>query len=108
MSEVDVIRLDGDVDLARAPALREELRRRVANEDRGLVIDLGEVRYLDSAGVNVLFEVAEDLSNRGLRLGVVVPEGSLLDRVIELVDLRSVAAVERTVDAARAALDEPA
>jgi anti-anti-sigma factor len=108
MSEVKVIHLDGDVDLARAPALREELRRGVANEDRGLIIDLAEVRYLDSAGVNVLFEVSEDLSNRGLRLGVVVPEGSLLDRVIELVDLRSAAAVERTVDAARAALGEPA
>jgi anti-sigma B factor antagonist len=108
MTEVSVIHLEGDVDLARAPALREELRRGVGNDDRGLLIDLGEVRYLDSAGVNVLFEVAEDLSNRDLRLGVVVPEGSLLDRVIELVDLRSVAVVERTVEAALAALEEPA
>jgi anti-anti-sigma factor len=108
VSDVSVIHLDGDVDLARAPALREELRRSVGNAQRGLVVDLGEVRYLDSAGVNVLFEVAEDLANRALRLAVVVPEGSLLDRVIELVDLRAVAAVERTVDAALAALDDPA
>jgi anti-anti-sigma factor len=105
MSDVRVIQLEGDVDLARAPALREELRRSVSNEQRGLVVDLSEVRYLDSAGVNVLFEVAEDLSNRGLRLAVVVPEGSLLDRVIELVDLRAAATVTRTVEAALAAFD---
>jgi anti-sigma B factor antagonist len=103
MSPVRVVELDGDIDLARAPALREELRRGVGNEDSGLVVDLSEVRYLDSAGVNALFELAADLAARRLRLAVVVPEGGLLDRVIELVDLRAVAGVERSVaDASRA------
>jgi len=105
MSDVRVVHVEGDVDLARAPALREELRRSVGNDSRGLVVDLGEVRYLDSAGVNVLFEVSEDLAARGLRLAVVVPDGSLLDRVIELVDLRSAATVARTVEDALAAFD---
>jgi anti-sigma B factor antagonist len=105
MSPVRVVELDGDIDLARAPALREELRRGVGNEDQGLVVDLSEVRYLDSAGVNALFEVAEDLAERRLKLAVVVPEGGLLDRVIELVDLRTVARVERSVADAVANLE---
>jgi anti-sigma B factor antagonist len=105
MSPVRVVELDGDIDLARAPALREELRRGVGNEDSGLVVDLSEVRYLDSAGVNALFEVAADLAARRLRLVVVVPEGGLLDRVVELVDLRAVAGVERSVADAVASVD---
>jgi anti-anti-sigma factor len=104
LTAVRVVHLDGDIDLARAPELLEQLRRTVIGDDRGLVADLTDVRYLDSAGVNVLFEVAEDLAQRRQELALVVPEGGLLDRVVELVDLRSAARVERSVEAAVAAL----
>jgi anti-sigma B factor antagonist len=108
VSEVRVVHVDGDIDLARAPELREQLRRVVRNDDHGLVVDLTGVGYLDSAGVNTLFEVSEDLATRRLELAVVVPEGGLLDRVVEIVDLRSAARVERSVEAAVAALLGPA
>jgi anti-sigma B factor antagonist len=104
MSHVAVVELDGDIDLARAPGLVQELRGSVGKDERGLVVDLSEVRYLDSAGVNALFEVSEDLATRRIGLAVVIPEGGLLDRVVELVDLRTVAKVERSVEAAVAAL----
>jgi anti-sigma B factor antagonist len=105
VSRVAVVELGGDIDLARAPALREELRRGVDNHDLALVVNLSAVGYLDSAGVNALFEVADDLSRRRIALAVVVPENGVLDRVVELVDLRSVARVERTVEDAVAAFD---
>jgi anti-anti-sigma factor len=105
VTDVRVVALDGDIDLARAPGLRAELRRSVGEDDRGLVVDLTAVRYLDSAGVNALFGVADDLASRRLKLALVVPEGGLLDRVLELVDMRAAARVERTVQAALAALD---
>jgi anti-anti-sigma factor len=108
LSEVKVIHVDGDIDLARAPALREELRRSVGKGDRGLVVDLTAVRYLDSAGVNALFGVADDLAARRLPLAIVVPEEGLLDRVVELVDLRKAARIERSVAAAVTALEESA
>ena len=104
MSEVRVVEIEGDVDIARAPLLREELRRSVDKHDLGLVVDLSETKYLDSAGVNVLFEVAEDLADRQLGLAIVVPEGGLVDRVVALVDLAAVAGVHRTVDDATRAL----
>jgi stage II sporulation protein AA (anti-sigma F factor antagonist) len=106
LTRVSLIELDGDIDLARAPELREELRGSVHNQDVGLIVDLSAVRYLDSAGVNVLFEVAGDLTTRRIALAVVVPEGGLLDRVVELVNLRAVARIERTVDDAVAAFDD--
>ena len=105
MSQVRVVHVEGDVDLARAPQLRDELRRSVGAADHGLVVDLSGVRYLDSAGVNALFGLADDLAARRLPLAIVVPEDGLLDRVVELVDLRSAARVERSVGAAVAAVE---
>jgi anti-sigma B factor antagonist len=105
MSEVRVVAVNGDVDISRAPALRDELRRSVSNHDSGLVVDLSPTTYLDSAGVNTLFEVAEELRDRQLGFAVVVPEGSLVERVIVLVDLAAAAGIHRTVDDARRALE---
>ena len=68
------------------------------------MVDLSETRYLDSAGVNVLFELAEDLSERQLTFALVVPEGGLVERVVMLVDLASVAQLHRSVAAAREAI----
>lgn len=47
-----------------------------------------------------MFEVAEGLGSRQVGLAVVVPEGSLVERVVELVDLGSVVRLHRTVEAA--------
>jgi len=103
MSEpIPVVRLSGDVDLARAPALREELMTAVNNRHEGLVVDLTGADYLDSAGVNVLFEVAEELQRHQLGMALVIPPDSIVEKVVTLVDLGSVAPVERDVEAALA------
>jgi anti-anti-sigma factor len=104
VSAVRVVAVDGDVDISRAPVLREELRRSVGNHDLGLIVDLSETQYLDSAGVNVLFELAEELTDRQLAFALVVPEGSLVERVVTLVDLASVAGLHRTVAEATEAI----
>ena len=104
MSDVRVVSVDGEVDISRAPVLREELRRSVANHDIGLVVDLSDTEYLDSAGVNVLFELAEELSERQLAFAIVVPEGGLVERVVTLVDLAAVARIHRSVAEATSAM----
>jgi anti-anti-sigma factor len=103
---VPVLRLGGEVGIANARAFREKLTEVVENRDLGVVIDLSHVTYLDSAGVNVLFEVAEALRSRQLRMALVVPERGLVRRVVELVDLVSVAGVHRSVEAAVAGVRE--
>ena len=103
MTDVRVVQIDGEVDTMRAPMLRDELRRKLDNHDIGLVVDLSEAQYLDSAGVNMMFELAEELGDRQIGLAIVVPEGGLVERVVTLVDLASVASLHRTVaDAVRA------
>ncbi|HEU0025347.1 MAG TPA: STAS domain-containing protein, partial [Thermoleophilaceae bacterium] len=84
---VPVAYLSGDVDVSVSASLRERLLRAVENQDVGLVVDLSDARYVDSAGINVLFELAERLKVRQLAFAIVVPEDGLIERVFALVDL---------------------
>ena len=101
---VGVVAVEGEVDVVQSYALRDRLLGAVRNEDLGLVVDLSEATYIDSAGVSLLFELAERLGERQLRLAVVLPEENLVERVLKMVDLRSVANVERTVGDALSAV----
>ena len=102
---VGVVSLAGEVDVLQAHALRNLLLGAVRNEDLGLVVDLSDATYIDSVGVSLLFELAERLAERQLGLAVVLPDGGLVERVLTIVNLSSVATVRHTVDEALAAID---
>jgi anti-anti-sigma factor len=101
---VPVARMTGEVDLTRAPTIRIDLLRAVTNQDHGLVIDLRDATYIDSAGVNVIFELAERLSARQQALAAVVPDRAIIERVLSLVNLRSILETYRTLEEAIAAI----
>jgi anti-anti-sigma factor len=101
---VGVVTLTGEVDIVQASQLREHLLGAVRNDDLGLVVDLTQASYIDSVGVSLLFELAEKLSERQLRLAVVLPDGGLVGRVLGIVNLRSVADVHSSVDDAVSAI----
>lgn len=101
---VGIARLTGDVDITQASVLREQLLGAVRNDDLALVVDLTDARYVDSVGVSLLFELAERLTGRQMRFAVVVPHEGLAERVLTIVDLKSVAEVHGDLDEALAAL----
>jgi len=101
---VGIARLSGDVDITQASVLREQLLGAVRNDDLGLVVDLTRASYVDSVGVSLLFELAERLTGRQLRFAVVIPHDGLVERVLTIVDLESVAEVHRDLDEALAAV----
>ena len=101
---VGIARLSGDVDITQASVLREQLLGAVRNDDLGLVVDLTRATYVDSVGVSLLFELAERLTGRQLRFAVVIPQDGLVERVLTIVDLESVAGVHRELDEALAAV----
>jgi anti-anti-sigma factor len=80
--ELLVARLGGEVDISHVPVVRDRPYRALDNQDDGLLVDLSEATYIDSAVVNLLFELADRLGTHQLRLAVVVPEGGLVDRVL--------------------------
>lgn len=101
---VAVACVSGQIDLSNRIEVRDRLTAELANADHGLVLDLVRVDYLDSAGVTALFAIAERLLDRQQQLRLVVPEGARIRRVLDLVDVASVAPVDADVEAAVAAV----
>ena len=106
--EVPVARLEGEVDLGRKAQLAAALAAAVEPRDRGLVLDLSAVAYLDSAGVHLVHELMLTLEERGQALRVVAAPGAAVLRVLELVDLRRTVPLDASVADAVAKLTPPA
>jgi anti-anti-sigma factor len=97
-----VARLSGEVDMTNASYVANELAASVTNDAAGLVIDLTGARYLDSAAIELLFDLARRLQHRRQELRLALPEGSPLTRLLELTEVGSVAPIYATVEAALA------
>jgi len=108
VGDVPVARLQGEVDLGGVAQLGPSLAATVQPHDRGLVLDLSAVDYLDSAGVHLLGELVLTLEECGQRLRVVAEPGAPVRRVLELVEFEQTVAVDASVAAAVAALTPPA
>jgi len=95
-----VARLSGEVDMTNAARVREELLAAIPNDVLALVVDLGQCRYLDSAAIEVVFDLSRRLGRRRQELRLVVPDASPLGRVLTLTDVATVAPVHGTLDSA--------
>ena len=76
--EVQLVRLAGEIDFSNAAKLETDISEAIPNDVAGLVLDLSETHYLDSAGIRMLFELRERLEGRRQSLVAVVPDGSLI------------------------------
>ncbi len=88
-----VATLAGEVDMTNAEYVREEITAQVPNDAHALVIDLSSTQYLDSAAIELLFELSRRLGRRRQELRLVVPDDSPLTRLLSLTDVASVAPV---------------
>lgn len=96
---VPVARPREDIDAANARLVRDELAACLDDADR-LVLDLGETRYIDSVGIDMLFRLNELLSQRRAALLLVIPQSSQLMRLAQIVGLPSAMAIHETVEQA--------
>jgi anti-anti-sigma factor len=76
-------RCRGDVDLASAAILRTALSEALARLPKSLVVDLAEVGFFDSSGLNVLLRIRIDALAAGVPLALASPSASV-GRVFEL------------------------
>jgi anti-anti-sigma factor len=79
-----VAKLTGEIDLSNAAMVRRAILESIPNRDVGLVVDLTRVRYLDSAGIAMLFGLARRLAEHNQRLTMVVPSDSLVRRSLQV------------------------
>jgi anti-sigma B factor antagonist len=85
--EVPVARLHGEVDASNVKEIGDRLRSLLSNRSVAMVVDLSQTTYLDSAGINLLFSLGEEMRGRQQRLALVVAGGSPISRMIELTGL---------------------
>ena len=64
VNDTMVVRVDGELDLATAPALWAALERPLADGDQ-LVLDLSAVTFIDSTGLSVLLRAYQVLGATG-------------------------------------------
>jgi anti-anti-sigma factor len=85
--DVAVARLEGEIDASNVSDVLERLRSLVSNRSVAMVIDLSATTYLDSAGINILFALGEEMHGRQLRLALVVTPESPILRMITITGL---------------------
>lgn len=95
-----VAHVAGEIDVTNVRRLGADLLEVVANEAEGLIVDLAGVRYLDSAGIEMLFETSRRLRRRRQSMALVLPASSPLAPVLEITGVAAAAAVHISVEAA--------
>jgi anti-sigma B factor antagonist len=95
-----VARLQGEIDQSNTRMLGEALTDGLANESMALVLDLSEIDYFDSAGIQLIYELRGNLEARGQQLRLVIPAGSPSRAALELAGVSRHVALFETAAAA--------
>jgi anti-sigma B factor antagonist len=96
---VVIVTVQGEIDVSNVAEIGSQLTE-ISNEPLGLVVDLGGVTHLDSAGIAMLYDLNARLDRRRLRLVVVTPPTAPARRVLELTAFSRRARLADDVDAA--------
>jgi anti-sigma B factor antagonist len=84
-SGVVVARIEGEIDASNSALVEDRLTAAVPNSALGMVLDLSDLSFVDSSGVELFFRLGERLEDRRQRLAVTLPEDSPVRRVFEIV-----------------------
>jgi len=79
-----MLRVSGEIDLANATAVQDQIFSAIGNDVMRVSINLTDVTYLDSSGLRVLFTLAGRLKVLQMELDLVVAPASPVCRVLEM------------------------
>jgi anti-anti-sigma factor len=98
--DVPVATISGEIDSSNVRDLGDRLRDMLTNRSESLVVDLTGTIYIDSAGINLLFALADELRQRQQRLFLAVAEPSPVARMLAITGLNTTVPLHPTRDAA--------
>jgi len=79
-----VLRLHGELDLATVPAVEEAVECHL--DGRALVVDLGELSFMDSSGVRLIVELGARHSETPVAF---MPPGDRVGRLLDMTGVRA-------------------
>jgi anti-anti-sigma factor len=82
-----IVVIEGEIDSSNAAEIGDRLRQAISNQGMAMVVDLTPTTYIDSAGINALFRLEVELTERQQRLHIVVASGSPIERMLKIVGL---------------------
>ncbi|HEY0399105.1 MAG TPA: STAS domain-containing protein [Acidimicrobiia bacterium] len=104
--DVVVARLEGDIDLANTAAVAATVLGGVPNDTLGLVVDLTDVRYIDSVGIRMLFAFIRALHAARQGMAIALPAGSPVRKLLKITHLDEATVFRSSVEEAVTALRE--
>ncbi|WP_283139617.1 STAS domain-containing protein [Rhizohabitans arisaemae] len=93
-----IIAVAGEIDLYTAPRLQAEFARLLADDPERVVIDMSDVEFCDSTGMNVLLSALKRLRERGGALEVAAPRPAVR-KILQVTGLDSVFTVHDSIPA---------
>jgi anti-anti-sigma factor len=100
-----IARVTGEIDMSNAEDVGATVIGATPNEASGVVLDLSDVEYLDSAGIYVVYGMRASLQARGQALVLVIPPGSPVHDALRLSGAERPGEIAETVDDALRAID---
>jgi anti-anti-sigma factor len=97
---VVVANLAGEVDLSNVADVDDALSQAAPSDALGLVVDMGGLRHIDSAGIRMLFDLRRRLAHRRQELALAVPPQARIRDVLELLAVAETVPMHDEVDAA--------
>lgn len=101
-----VLTLAGELDVATAPALGDELERVSAEGATDAVVDLLAVSFVDSVALGVLVDASKRMKSQGGTLRIVCDDRRIA-RIIEITGLDRVLRIHTTLRNALESLEKP-
>jgi len=92
-----VVHVAGEVDLANAPELDEQLVTAMAQAPSHLIVDLSDVTFMDSTGLGVLVRALKRSREQEIRLDLIVTNERVL-KVLGITGLDTVLPIHSSMD----------
>jgi anti-anti-sigma factor len=89
--------ITGEIDMSNAGELGEAVAEATPNDALGVILDLTEVEYVDSAGIQLIYRLRETLRARGQRMALVIPEDSIVNDALRLAGIEREAGTARSL-----------
>lgn len=87
--EIVAICLEGEFDLANAPALGDEIERALESRNH-LIFDLSKATFIDSSVIRALMRAVKAVSGREQALVLQLGTAAIVERLLEIVKIEQV------------------